>query len=61
MFFSPLWATGSAAPPELGFTGPRCSTHMSPLRGWERSLWGLGQSLATVTFLRLRPVALIGT
>ena len=27
-----------------GFTGPGCSTNMSPLRGWERSLWVLGQN-----------------
>jgi lysophospholipase L1-like esterase len=47
MFLAHLWATGYAAPPELGFTGPRRSTNMSPLRGWKRSLWVLGQSRAT--------------
>ncbi len=45
MFLAHLWVTGYAAPPELGFTGARCSTNMSPLRCWERSLWVLGQSL----------------
>jgi len=40
MFLAHLWATGYAAPPELGFIGLRCSINMSPLRGWEHSLWG---------------------
>ena len=39
MCLAHLWATEYAAPPELGFTGQRCSTNMSPLRGWEHSLW----------------------
>ena len=37
MFLAHLWATEYAAPPELGFTGPRGSTNMSLLRGWELS------------------------
>jgi hypothetical protein len=41
MFFSPFMGDSIyAAPPELRFSGPRCSTNISPLRGWERSLWG---------------------
>ncbi len=37
MFLAHLWATGYAAPPELGVTKHPCSTNMSPLRGWEHS------------------------
>ena len=39
MFLAHLWATEYAAPLELEFTGKRCSTNMSPLRGWARLLW----------------------
>ena len=42
MFLAHLWATEYAAPLELRFTSQRGSTKMSPLRGWERSLWSFG-------------------
>jgi len=42
MFLAHLWATGHAAPPELGFIRPRCSTNMSSLRGWGAFAPGVG-------------------